>query len=286
MIAFSNSQELEKFALQHIDDTRPPLMLRFVNLLINDAIFLLDEALNYLQQLKHKERERGIGGEWPGLTEGEGGGISLEERRSSEEASFRHMGNLARFHCLLGANTISRLNRLSQQIRALLTHQLLVDRIAAMLNYFLLRLAGPKRRELVVEDKERYSFRPAELLASICGIITNLAGEADEDGVRFRRAVVRDQRSFSPAAFSFACNRVLPRVCPAEEVVRFEALLEALQQEAESEKEQEAEEQALEEEAPEEYLDPIMGSLMVDPVRLPSSGQIVDRSTIARHILR
>jgi len=37
---------------------------------------------------------------------------------------------------------------------------------------------------------------------------------------------------------------------------------------------------------PEDFLDPIMGELMRDPVVLPSSGKIVDRSTIARHILR
>ena len=37
--------------------------------------------------------------------------------------------------------------------------------------------------------------------------------------------------------------------------------------------------------APDEFLDAIMSHLMKDPVRLPSSGQIVDRPTIARHIL-
>jgi len=38
--------------------------------------------------------------------------------------------------------------------------------------------------------------------------------------------------------------------------------------------------------APEEFLDEIMGTLMKDPVILPSSRNIVDRSTIARHLLR
>lgn len=38
--------------------------------------------------------------------------------------------------------------------------------------------------------------------------------------------------------------------------------------------------------APDEFLDAIMGTLMKDPVTLPSSGQVVDRATIARHILR
>ena len=37
---------------------------------------------------------------------------------------------------------------------------------------------------------------------------------------------------------------------------------------------------------PEEFLDPIMGTLMSDPVMLPSSRNIVDRNVIARHILR
>jgi len=49
--------------------------------------------------------------------------------------------------------------------------------------------------------------------------------------------------------------------------------------------EQQAEEEALAN-VPEDFLDPIMGELMRDPVVLPSSGQIVDRATIARHILR
>lgn len=38
-------------------------------------------------------------------------------------------------------------------------------------------------------------------------------------------------------------------------------------------------------EAPENFLDPIMSTLMIDPVILPSSKMNVDRSTIARYIL-
>ena len=38
-------------------------------------------------------------------------------------------------------------------------------------------------------------------------------------------------------------------------------------------------------EEPDEYLDEIMFNVMSDPVRLPDSGKIVDRSTIARHFL-
>ena len=36
---------------------------------------------------------------------------------------------------------------------------------------------------------------------------------------------------------------------------------------------------------PDEFLDPIMSTLMTQPVTLPSSRVTVDRSTIARHLL-
>lgn len=37
--------------------------------------------------------------------------------------------------------------------------------------------------------------------------------------------------------------------------------------------------------APDEFKDPLMDTLMEDPVRLPSSGKIMDRAVILRHLL-
>ena len=49
---------------------------------------------------------------------------------------------------------------------------------------------------------------------------------------------------------------------------------------------EEAEEEEVDtSDAPDEFLDAMMYTLMEDPVRLPSSKQVVDRSTIARHLL-
>ena len=44
-LCFIFPQVLAEHAEEHIEDTNPPLFLRFINLLINDAIFLLDEAI-------------------------------------------------------------------------------------------------------------------------------------------------------------------------------------------------------------------------------------------------
>ena len=50
--------------------------------------------------------------------------------------------------------------------------------------------------------------------------------------------------------------------------------------------EQRKEEDDLLADAPEEFLDPLLGTLMRDPVLLPTSKKVIDRSVIARHILR
>lgn len=48
--------------------------------------------------------------------------------------------------------------------------------------------------------------------------------------------------------------------------------------------EEKAQQEALTD-APDDFLDPIMSTLMLDPVILPSSKVTVDRATIARHLL-
>ena len=48
---FVFSQHLAEYAEEHLEDSEAPLFLRFINLLINDAIYLLDEALSVIQSL-------------------------------------------------------------------------------------------------------------------------------------------------------------------------------------------------------------------------------------------
>ena len=43
---------LAKQAESELESENPPLFLRFINLLVNDAIFLLDEGLNYMKTIQ------------------------------------------------------------------------------------------------------------------------------------------------------------------------------------------------------------------------------------------
>lgn len=42
-----------------------------------------------------------------------------------------------------------------------------VERVASMLNYFLLQLVGPQRKSLSLKDPEKYEFRPKHLLKQV-----------------------------------------------------------------------------------------------------------------------
>lgn len=184
---------------------------------------------------------------------------------------------LAKFHNLMSSKTISTLKMLTTEIKLIFCHSTLVDRVATMLNDFLLHLVGKKKRkQLKVKNFDEVEFKPREMVSGICEIYLNLGGERG-----FCEAVCRDERSYSPELFQSAIE-VLEQINLLETTERFKEFAKGIERLAEERREDESSY----ENAPEEYLDPIQFSLMTDPVILPSSKKIVDRSTIARHLLR
>ena len=85
-----------------------------------------------MSQIKEKEEQRGSG-DWGELP---------QEQRQEAESSYRQLSMLARFHNMLGNDTINMLQLITQQIKSIFTHNVMVDRIAAMLNYFLSHLVS------------------------------------------------------------------------------------------------------------------------------------------------
>lgn len=71
----------------NMEAVTPPLFLRFVNLLMNDAVFLLDEALSNMALLRQMQTAREAG-EWQQLT--------IQEREHNE-GYMQHIGLITRF---------------------------------------------------------------------------------------------------------------------------------------------------------------------------------------------
>lgn len=173
----------------------PPLFLRFVNLLMNDAVFLLDESLSNIAQIRTMQTAQET--EWNSLP---------ADERSQNMSYLNHIGMIARFDNILGRETINTLRQLTSDITIVFTHTTMVDRVAAMLNYFLYNLVGPNKKNFKVKDQKEYEFDPANTVLNICRIYVNLY-----DNDSFCLAISQDGRSYSPQLFSLA-EDVLARI--------------------------------------------------------------------------
>ncbi|MBA0557325.1 hypothetical protein Golob_014400 [Gossypium lobatum] len=244
--------------------------LNFLNFLINDSIYLLDESLNKILELKELEAEMSNTAEW--------------ERRPAQERQertrlFHSQENIIRIDMKLANEDVSMLAFTSEQITAPFLLPEMVERVANMLNYFLLQLVGPQRKSLTLKDPEKYEFRPKELLKQIVRIYVHLA-RGDAKNI-FPSAISSDGRSYNEQLFSAAAD-VLRRISEDGRIIQDFIELGAKAKAAASE--------AMDTEAalgdiPDEFLDPIQYTLMKDPVILPSSRITIDRPVIQRHLL-
>lgn len=244
--------------------------LLFINMLVNDANYLLDESFRKLHDVYEYEQLRSDAAAF--------GALEPQQQRE-REMQHRERESYVRSLCLIGNETISMLHYLTsdETIRKPFLLPEFVDRVAAMLNYFIVELAGPNMGNLKVSHPERYRFAPKRLLVWIVQIYLHLSEHKN-----FREAVARDGRSFKPDIMRAAVEILrTQRLSDLDTPPRFEQFIKEVEDIA-------AEATAMDEafgEIPEDFLDPITCLMMEDPVQLPSSGHVMDRSTIARHLL-
>ncbi|XP_066934926.1 ubiquitin conjugation factor E4 A-like [Clytia hemisphaerica] len=237
---------------------------RFINLLVNDSTFLLDEALQNLTMIKTLEQEKD-NGEWNLLE-------SAEMRRKEENLT--QFGHFARAYNTMAKETVHVLCYITKDITRPFASPCMATSMAAFLNYFLVHLVGPKRKELKVKDFEKYNFEPSTLVINIACIYISLAKEDS-----FCQAIVTDERCYSNELFT-RCLDLLEKLEGGQMFIPDMAKVNARLKKWHDKLV--ARETPV---PPDEFLDPISCVLMHEPVKLPSSGQILCRSTIARHLL-
>ncbi|KAK1432899.1 hypothetical protein QVD17_09802 [Tagetes erecta] len=244
--------------------------LNFLNFLINDSIFLLDESLNKILELKELEAEMSNTVEW-------------EQRPAQERQErtrvFHSQENIIRIDMKLAMEDVSMLAFTTEQITAPFLLPEMVERVASMLNYFLLQLVGPQRKSLSLKDPEKYEFRPKQLLKQIVNIYVHLA-RGDHENI-FPSAITKDGRSYNDQLFTEAAN-VLRRIGEDPRIIQ---AFDDLGKKAKAAASEAMDAEAILGDIPDEFLDPIQYTLMKDPVILPSSRIIVDRPVIQRHLL-
>ena len=240
--------------------------VRFVNLLLNDVTFVLDESFTAFHSIYDLQGELSSAG------------TSLnEEQRAEKEEALEQAKGRAKSYMQLTNETVDMLKLFTGALSDAFTTPEIVQRLADMLDYNLDAMVGPKSKSLKVDNLQEYNFSPGSLLGEIVDVYLNLGNKEN-----FILAVARDGRSYKPLNFAMAATILKNKALKGpEEVVSWNKLVEKFAKAKQEDEEAEAELG----EIPEDFLDPLMYTLMEDPVVLPVSKSIMDRSTIRSHLL-
>lgn len=262
--------------------------IHFVNLMINDVTYLMDESLADLAKIHEIQVE---------MADATTFAAQSTQQRRERESTLRNLERQATSYVSLGNSTVALLKAFTGETKGPFMAPEIRDRLAAMLDYNLDALVGPKCQDLVVQNPEKYKFNPKQLLSDILQVYLNLSDQGE-----FAQAVAADGRSYRKELFERAAGIARKRVLKSEEeieklrlfVVKVEETKATLQAEEDMG------------EIPDEFLgthckpclrvlganhstmwraDPLMYTLMRDPVILPSSKTTIDRSTIKSHLL-
>ncbi|KAL1950354.1 hypothetical protein VTO73DRAFT_5478 [Trametes versicolor] len=241
--------------------------VRFVNLMINDVTYLLDESLSDLakiHELQTEMKDRATFDAQPA------------PYRREREGQLRTLERHTSTYVQLGSNTVDLLKIFTGETKSPFMVPEIVDRLAAMLDYNLDALVGPRCQDLKVSDPEKYKFNPKQLLSDLLQVYLNLSDQGE-----FARAVAADERSYRKELFEQAAGIARRKMLKSSDEIEKLGLFVLKVEETK------ATLQAEEDlgEIPDEFLDPLMYTLMRDPVTLPSSRVVVDRATIKSHLL-
>jgi len=240
--------------------------VRFVNLMINDVTYLMDESLSELAQIHSIETEMENAEEWASKS---------PQYRREREGTLRSLERHASGYITLGRSTVDLLKVFTAETKSPFMMPEIVGKLGAMLDYNLEALAGPKCRDLKVKNPDKYKFDPRALLSDIVQVFLNLSDEEE-----FVRAVAEDGRSYKKELFDGTVEILKRKALKTDDEI---AKLLAFVQKVEDLKATLEEEDLGE--IPDEFLDALLYTTMKDPVILPSSRAVVDRATIKSHLL-
>lgn len=241
--------------------------IKFVNMLMNDTTFLLDESLDCLKRIHEVQELMENRSEWDKMS---------REQQQSKQRQLSTDERQVKSYLTLATETVEMFDYLSTDIKQPFLITELVDRLTSMLNFNLRQLCGRKCKDLKVKNPEDYGWEPRKLLSQLINIYLHL------DCDQFAQSMANDERSYRSELFDDAISRM------RKSLIKTPFEIEQLQQLQRKVNQILVEKQQAEidfGDIPDEFKDPLMDTLMTDPVLLPTSGNIMERGIISRHLL-
>jgi len=170
--------------------------------MINDVTYLMDESLSELTQIYNIQTEMENKEVWASKP---------AQYRREREGTLRQLERHASGYTTLGKSTVGLLKDFTAETKEPFMMPEIIDRLAAMLDYNLDALVGPKCQELKVKDPEKYRFKPRELLSDILQVFLNLSDQPD-----FVQAIAGEGRSYRKELFERAAGIAMRKALKSE----------------------------------------------------------------------
>ena len=254
-----------------LNKENPDLLLKFGMLYVADLSFLFDESLQRMGQIKSFQSNQTGQNSYEAFLDGQSSLMVNLETVFSYLFVFQKYYEMGSWLTQFPVEFL-----LSSELRDLYTSNLNYTR-----HILLKSFATSSLNNQPIYQRNNENFHPMILLKFVLKIYLNLYRRNG-----FLESVVSDARSFDIKEFL-----LIPDTCQKNKLLNNEGLeewkilIKKLEQKAQ-EKEQ-ADKLFLESvgEIPEEFMDPLVNEVMKDPVMLPSSKMIVDRTTIIKYML-
>lgn len=258
--------------ISHADNisSEPTEFISFANGLINGTNELVKETLVSMQKIKEAQDLMKNPLEWSRLNEEEKN--QLTEKNGENERILKANASL----CL---ETLNMLNFLTSDecIRKPFLMTEILKRFTSMLLFVLNKIVGSNSLLLKIDNMESYNFNPKIMLTEVCQTIIHFTEHEEfvicmaedgffNDGEPLKKALKRVTKSslLNPLEIEMMTSLVENALKAKVSSLNMDELVQ---------------------DAPEKFLDPILDTLMRYPVKLPTSGKVVDRSTISQHLL-
>lgn len=268
LLKFLWSSPEHRVAFRHITQNKDSF-IKFANGIMNETNSLITNVMEKLPVIRRIQDQMSNNEEWTSLSEDQR--MVITNRHEENENEVKRALPL----CNKTLQMLGFLNT-DSSIRDLFLLEEMCPRLVNMLLHVLTKLVGTRGMELKVHNPDSYNFKPREMLRDLCNIFATFA-EATEFQHHCAKSGYYNRELMNKAIKT--CKRFnLVTILNLD-------LLSFLRDKIESAIKNVLDDEALMTDAPDEFLDPLMCTFMKDPVLLPTSGTVIDRSTITQHLL-
>jgi len=243
-----------KYELHTIDEKST----RFLFLILNDCQFFFEELLTNIKKLKKHEAE-------------------LNKDDLLKPAELVQVTSIIKNYLAYSYEYLILIDFLSNEKMEYFIKKEITDKLAIFLDYVLSEFAGKKTSDLHIKSPEKYNFKPINILSLLANIYINLGYNGE-----IIKALSSD-RLYEETNFNKMISILIKKDVYGSNTWYKTGLLYSIRDKIKNYNETNIDYDSYD--PPIELCDPLMTTLIEEPVKLPDSDIIMDKNIIIKHLL-